>query len=600
MNIMNLENEIVWDLSELFPGPNHPKIENAQKKLMELTDNLILKYKGKINVPDFSANDLLRLFQEKEDFLAELSELRSFSELSFAANMTLKENQELHTKITSFLTDLQKKVAFISLEIGKYVFEHKNLIQDPVLSNYKHHLEIILRLYPHQLSEIEEQLILEKDQFGVEAWSQIQGSWLNTRMIDVEVNGELKSLPYGKANGLLSHHDRKTRTSVNKGIYGLLGKENDIFSSALRNICGDWLKTSKRRKFDNAMHQSLIASDLDQSTVDNLMKTIENNVGLYRRYLNFKTSLLNLPKLGCEDIMAPLPDSSHKKIEWDLAKDLILQAYENVDEEFMKIIEDMYEKSHIDASPRYGKRNGAFCSTWYKGRSAFILTSFNEDLNSVYTLAHELGHAIHAYYNTKNNTKLNTEISMVVAETASIFSELLLTDLFLNDESKSNSEKRSILANILDGAGMATFQVSARVWFEQSIYDSIENGVHLDGETISKLWCNARNRIYGDAVEWFDEMRWEWAMKPHYYIPNFRFYNYPYVYAQLFVYALYRIYKKEGAAFIKNFKKILSAGSTLSPKEIGEIIGFDITRPEFWELGMKQYEYFVKELESLK
>jgi len=187
-----------------------------------------------------------------------------------------------------------------------------------------------------------------------------------------------------------------------------------------------------------------------------------------------------------------------------------------------------------------------------------------------------------------------------VAETASIFCELLMTDMFLNDESIPNSEKRSILHKILDNAGMATFQVSARVWFEQSLYDSIENGVHLDGETISKLWCDARNRIYGDAVEWFDEMRWEWAMKPHYYIPNFRFYNYPYVYAQLFVYALYQIYKKEGAEFIKKFKKILSVGSTLSPREIGEIIGFDITKPEFWELGMKQYEYFVKELENLK
>jgi len=348
------------------------------------------------------------------------------------------------------------------------------------------------------------------------------------------------------------------------------------------------------------MHMSLIASDLDQSTVDNLMKTVEDNVGLYRRYLDYKASLMNLPKLGCEDIIAPISDSTHKKIEWDSAKDQILRGYGNVDEEFKEIVEDMYERNHIDASPRFGKRNGAFCSTWYKGRSAFILTSYNEDLNSVYTLAHELGHAIHAYYNTKNNTKQNTDISMVVAETASTFGELLMTDLFLSDESISNSEKRSILAHVLDEAGMAVFFVGARVWFEQSLYDSIENGEHLDGKTISKLWCDARNRIFGDRVRWFDEMDWQWAKTLHYFIPNFRFYNYPYVYAQLFVYALYQLYKREGAEFIKKFKKILSAGSSLSPKEIGEVIGFDITKAEFWELGMKQYEYFVKELESLK
>ncbi|MHA1765431.1 MAG: M3 family metallopeptidase, partial [Promethearchaeota archaeon] len=571
---MNLEKEIAWDLTELFPGSNHPKIAQKQKELQEMAENLVLKYKGKINNQNFSANDLLKLFQEEEKFFEEFSELRSFSELNFSANMTIPENQELHTKITNFLTDLQKKVAFLSLEIGKYVNDHKNLLADPILENYKHHLEILLRKYPHQLSEIEEQLILEKDQFGIEAWSQIQGSWLNTRMIDVEIEGEKKTLPYGKANGLLSHPDRKTRTSVNKGIYGLLGKENEIFSTALRNICGDWLKTSKRRNYDSPMHQSLISSDLEQPIVDNLMKTIEKNVGVYQDYLNYKASLMKLPKLGCEDIVAPLPDSSHKEFSWETTKDLIFQAYGNFDEEFKDFVEDMYAKNHIDATPRYGKRNGAFCSDWYKGASAFILASFNNDLISVYTLAHELGHAIHAYYNIKNNSILNTDISMVVAETASIFGELLMTDLLLNEPSISKSEKQSILTHILDEAGMAIFQVSARVWFEQSLYDSIENEVHLDGETISKLWTRARNKIYGDSVDWFDEMRWEWAMKPHYFIPNFRFYNYPYVYAQLFVFALYQVYRKEGKEFIKKFKKILSAGSTLSPKEIGEIIGF--------------------------
>ena len=126
-----------------------------------------------------------------------------------------------------------------------------------------------------------------------------------------------------------------------------------------------------------------------------------------------------------------------------------------------------------------------------------------------------------------------------------------------------------------------------------------EKGQLLDGKTISKLWTTARDRIYGDAVEWFDEMNWEWTMKPHYYISNFRFYNYPYVFAQMFVYALYQQYLEEGESFIPKLKAILKAGGSKSPKEFGELMGLDITQPDFWKKGMKQYERFVDELEKI-
>jgi oligoendopeptidase F len=166
----------------------------------------------------------------------------------------------------------------------------------------------------------------------------------------------------------------------------------------------------------------------------------------------------------------------------------------------------------------------------------------------------------------------------------------------LLDEAKSDEERKAIICLVLDEAGMAAFQVTARVWFEQSLYDAIQRGEFLDYKNICKYWTAARNRIYGDAVEWFYEMEAEWTMKPHYYFANFRFYNYPYVYAQMFVYALYQKYREEGAEFVPKFKKILSAGSSISPVEIGKRVGVDITDPSFWELGMKQFEHFVEEL----
>ncbi len=592
------QEDIAWDLSEMFKGAEDPQIDESMKDLDKRSEELSSRYKGKINTSDFTPADLLELFQKQELFMSDLFELSQFARLSFAGNMTKTEYKTLQNKAEEYTTKIRKKITFLDLEISKYVYEHDNVLQNPILTNYKHSLERIKRAYPHQLTEIEEQIILEKDQHGIVAWQQLQSKWLNTRKFNVEVEGELKVLTYGEANGLLGHPDKATRTSANKAIYGSLGRDQEIFSSAMKSICGDWMKISERRKYDSPMHQSLIANDVDKQTIDNLMVAIEEHVEIYRRYLRLKAKLLDLPKLGCEDVVAPLPDSPNIKYTWEQAQDIILEAYGNFDEGFHSTVKDMFDRNHIDASPRFGKRNGAFCSTWYNGKTSYILQTFTGALSNIYTLAHELGHAVHGYLVTREQTFNNTRYPMVIAEVASIFGELLVTDLLLS-KAKSNEEKKAILSRVLDGAGMATFQVSARVWFEQSMYEAIKDGKLLDGKTISKLWTTARDRIYGDEVEWFEEMDWEWSMKPHYYKSNFRFYNYPYVFAQMFVYAMYQLYLEEGEGFIPKLKEILESGSSKSPKEFGEIMGLDITQPNFWKLGLKQYERFVDELEKI-
>jgi oligoendopeptidase F len=193
---------------------------------------------------------------------------------------------------------------------------------------------------------------------------------------------------------------------------------------------------------------------------------------------------------------------------------------------------------------------------------------------------------------------MNTSIPSIVAETASIFGELLLTDLLL-DEARSDAQRKAVLCLVLDEAGMTTFQVTARVWFEQALYRSIQQGEYLDYPTICHHWTRARDRIYGDAVVWFPEMEAEWTMKPHYYMANYRFYNYPYAYAQMFVYALYERYLEEGKAFVPKLVKALSAGSSVSPLEIGKIVGLNVADLSFWNGGLKVFERLIVELEKI-
>jgi len=327
------------------------------------------------------------------------------------------------------------------------------------------------------------------------------------------------------------------------------------------------------------------------------MRIIGKNVGLYREYLKLKAKLMGLNKLSNYDIVAPLPNMPEAEYGWRDSREEVVEAYREFDEEVAGWVVEMFDRRHIDGEVRKGKESGAFCAKWLGGKSAYVLQSFNRRRGDVYTQAHELGHAVHAYLMSRAQNVTNCDWGSCVAETGSTFGELLLTERLLS-KAKSREEKRAILAFVLDEFGMGAFQVSARVFFEKSLYDAIRQGRFLDGETVAKLWVTARGEIYGDAVEWLDVMRWEWTMKPHYYMANYRFYNYPYVYAQLFVFALYRLYKEQGKAFVPKLKALLAAGSSKSPRELAEELGFDISDEAFWEKGMKQAAEFICMLEE--
>jgi oligoendopeptidase F len=588
--------DIAWDLSKIFPSTEDPSAQKAIDSLDRMAEHFSKKYQGKIEC--LSAGRLAECLKEFESYRAKLGDVTLFSELSFAANMTLQETQSFHEKVTKVEAKLGKMLAFFELEVGARVSKNPKMVSEPALANYKHALERLRRQAAHQLSEIEEQIIIEKDQYGVKAWEELQMKWLNTRKFEVEVEGRKKTLSFGEASGLLPHPDRATRESAYKSIYGLLGGYEEIFSSALRNTCNDWLNVCERRKYDSPMHASFIENDVEGSMIDNLLKAVESQSSLYRRYLKLKAKIMELPKLGCHDVIAPMPNASRTKFTYERAREIVVKAYSRFDEDYASAVRDMFAQNHLDSTPRFGKQNGAFCASWYSGKSAFILSSFNETLRDVYTLAHELGHATHDYYAQRRQTILNVRIPMIVAETASIFGELLLTDLLLS-EAKSDVEKKSILCSVLDTAGNVIFKVTARAWFEQSLYSAISKGDYLDYETMCKHWTAARSRVFRDAVDWFNELKAEWTTTPHYYMANFRFYNYPYVYAQLFVYALYQTYLEEGSRFVPRFKEILSAGSSVSPLEIGKIVGLDVSDPGFWNLGIKRYEHFVKELQDI-
>jgi oligoendopeptidase F len=482
---LTINQQIAWDLTELFSSGTDPKIQEAIAHTEVAANAFENKYRGKIT--SLSTEGLLQCLRDVEAFEVKFSDIALFSSLSFAADMTQPQAQALNDKVDKLSANIGKQLAFYFLELGALVKSKPQIINEKALSNYQHALERVHRRVEHQLSEAEEQIIIEKDQFGVNAWEELQSKWLNTRLFEVTVLGEKKTLSYGEANGLLPHRDRATRESANRAIYGLLGKDSEVFSAALRSICNDWVAVSKRRKYASPMESSLISNDTEESIIGGMLKTVEEGAATYRRYLKLKAKLMGLSVLENHDIVAPLPESAELKFTFQQAQDLVIESYSRLDPAYASAVKEIFQKRRIDATPRFGKRNGAFCAGYYNGKSAYILQSFNGSLNDVYTLAHELGHATHDWYASRSQTLLNMNVPSTVAETASIFGELLLTDQLL-DGAKTDAEKKALLCMILDEAGMTAFQVTARVWFEQALYSSIEKGEFLDYKTICSHW----------------------------------------------------------------------------------------------------------------
>jgi len=586
---------MIWDLSQLVESTDSTSIQKKLKSMVIEAEKIRDKYQGEIGGLD--AKGLMELFRMKDVHTLKFEGVVKYCRLMYSADSTNDVAKQLNDAARRASMRVGQALAFIDIELGKLLTENPSLITDSVLTEYKHYLERILRRVPHLLSESEERLIIMKDKNGINAWQMLQSDWLSTRTFNIEIEGEIKTLPYGEIIGFYQSPDRDLRKRANQIVYQNLGKDEIIWTSAIRSICEDHLQICELRNYPTPMTQSLIANDINQQTIDSLMKTIEKNVGLYQRYLRLKAKLMGLDKLANYDLVAPLPNSPEIDYAWEESWKEVVGAYMAFDEEIGGWVNEMFERRHIDGEVRKGKRSGAFCSSWLAGKSAYILQSFNRRISDVYTQAHELGHAVHAYLGSRAQNPSNLEIGSCIAETGSIFGELLLTERLLS-KAKIKGEKQAILANILDEFGMATFQVSARVFFEQSMYETIERGEFLDGKTVAKLWVAGRNKIYGDSVDWLDVMKWEWTMKPHYYRANYRFYNYPYVFAQLFVFALYKLYKEQGKSFVPKLKKLLATGSGKSPRELAAELGFDITNERFWEKGITQAEEFINMFEE--
>lgn len=584
---------VAWDLSVLFNAPDDAGIDSAITALKKRTARFAKTYRGKIKAKPTAAR-LLEALREYESMAEEANKLGAYAHLLYAADTTKDAHRNLLQRVDEISTAIRNEQLFFDLEWLEVPDAHvKKLLADPKLKVYKHFLKSERKYKPHTLSEPEEKVINEKGMTGLNAWQKLFTEVAASLRYKIEVDGEVRELNQSEALVLLRHPDRALRQRAWEGFFGTLKANSQVLGFIYDTRFQDYLVNNRLRKYKTHMQPRHLANGIEAGAVDAMMRVVERNHGLAHRYWALKARLLGLPKLELYDQYAPLFDVK-ERISYADGKQIVLDSLRRFSPEFEAMAQRFFDGNWIDADPRNGKRGGAFCAGVTPSLHPFILMSYNDDMRDVMTLAHELGHGMHDLLASKQ-TFFNYHPSLPVAETASVFAEMLVFDSMLG-KLNSDRDRLALICGKIEDSFATVYRQTVLTRFEQLAYEARAKG-RLGATQIGELWLKANAPYYGENVNLSAGYEYGWSYIPHFI--NSPFYCYAYAFGDLLVKALYGMYRREGDAFIPKYKKLLASGGSQTPREQTRAIGVDINSEAFWQIGFDEMERLIAEAERL-
>lgn len=590
------DNIIEWDLSDFYDGINDPKITEDIQEITSLADEFNREVKGKLKDPLIKSETILDWYKKYEGISEKMFYLESYSNLVYSTNNLDDEVKAFHSKVEEFTVKIQEKMLFFNLELNKISDEKFNeLIKAPEMAKYTNALKINRLRKPHQLTEKEEQIILMKDITGASGFLKLYMEIKSSFTYDFEVDGQIKTLTESELFSYLYGQDKVIRKKALGAIVEKYKDNEMIFTHIFTNILKDWDLESKKKNFKTPISRRNLDNEVSDDIVEVLGKVTSESYRVVERYYNLKKKLLNLQELHMSDLYCPVGEIS-KKYTYEEAMDLIKKVNENFHPEFKDIIQKTHELQHIDVTPRKGKNRGAFCEFGKLKKYAFVFVNFTNTVDSLLTLAHELGHAIQAYYIQRDQNFINVGLSLAIAEIASVFNEILMFD-HLMETDLSKDEKIALLAVFLENNFSTSFRQNAFYNFETRVYDLIEKKLPTT-EEIKNIFADEMEAMFGNSMT---NLREEYA--PYcFVIPHFLhtpFYVYAYNMSNLLVISLYQLYLEKKEKFVPKFVKLLSLGSSITPEEMLQILDINLKDPSFWRKGIAYLEEKQSELEEL-
>lgn len=579
-----------WSLTDLIPEPIDQSLDNSLAELETLTVTFEKARETLGNQLGQSA--FVDLLGRYETILRLAHRISAYAQLAFLADTKNQAALNLRDRVDQVLTDIDNRTLFFTLWIKGWTDTTTARLM-PASGDYHHYVQTLLKMKPYTLSETEEQIINLKDTNGIDAIVSLYEMITSSYSFTVDVDGEQKTLTRDQLGALYRHPSAEVRAGAYQELYRVYEEHSAVLAQIYNHRVRDWhAEGLTLRKFPSPIAARNLGNDIPDQAVDTLLDVCAANNDLFQRYFKLKASWLGMDQLRRYDIYAPLM-TTDKSYDYARAYEMVMDSFGNFSPDLADKARRVFVENHIDSEVRPGKRGGAFCYSVVPGLTPWVLVNFTGRARDVATLAHELGHAIHSML-AADHSHLTFQPSLPLAETASVFSEMLLTDRLLAQETDP-SVRKDLLAYAIDDA-YATVQRQAYITiFERQAHQRIINGDTVD-ELCAHYLDNLRAQ-FGNAVALSDEFKWEWISIPHIY--GAPFYTYAYSFGQLLVLALYQQYRMEGKSFIPRYLKLLSIGGSAEPAQVLSEAGFDITSPAFWQGGYDVLRGMLEELEQL-
>jgi oligoendopeptidase F len=578
-----------WDLTPLVDGEADAGVTRQLDEATARSAVFAERYAG--HVAELDADGLREAMQE----LAAISELvgkaANYASLRFSTDTADPSRGAMLQLMQEKATEAETKLLFFELEWAAVADERADqLLAGEGLDFCRHHLVSARRYRPHLLTEPEEKILAEKSLSSQSAWARLFGELVSS--LKVPLDGEDVSLELAMSR--LQLPDRDARRGAAEAVTAALEPGLRTRGFIYNTLAADKMVEDRLRSYPNWLASRNLSNEASDESVMALIEAVRGRFDIPQRWYRLKAQLLGVEKIADYDRAAPvLPEDV--SYSYGDARELVLETYAAFSPEAGRVVRRFFDEHWIDAPVRPAKRGGAFCAYTVPSVHPYVMLNFTARRRDVLTMAHELGHGLHAALAQPQGV-FHQSTPLTLAETASVFGEALVFGRLLEQADDVDS-RLSLLADRIDGAIATVFRQMAMNRFEHRFHTSRRSEGELSVDRINELWTEAQGELFGDSVEMTGGYQTWWSYIPHFI--NSPGYVYAYAYGQLLALSAYGRYREEGESFVPRYLELLAAGGSRTPEQLGRMIGIDLADPGFWDSGLKLVDAQLAEAEAL-
>ena len=578
--------DVLWQLADLYKKSDDPQVDADIAWCEQEAGAIRAGFAGR--VASLAAGELHALVTRLEALETRLGKIATFAFLNFTTQTKNAAAGAFLQKIKEAGSRIGRETVFFELEWSKVDEKTAgSLLADETLAHYRHYLANIRRYARHLLSEVEETLLIEKAPVGRSSWTTLFEKVMGHLTFGAARRSEEEVLTD------LYSPDRNVRAQAAGDLTAGLRSQLHVLTHIFNTLLAEKMIDDRLRSYQEWISSMNLYNELKDATVEVLVEAVTSRYDIVQRYYRLKRGLLGLQELTDYDRYAPLPRLPTANIPWQQAREMVLASFREFSPQMSEIAARFFSEQWIHAPLLDGKRGGAFAHPCVPEVHPYVMVNYTGSLRDVSTVAHELGHGVHQHLAAQQGY-YNSSTTLVLAETASVFAELLLFNsqvALLTDP----EERRAFVCQKLESIFATVFRQVSMNRFEHLVHTGRRRQGELADEEISRHWLASQQAMFADSVTLRDEYAIWWSYIPHFL--NSPGYVYSYAFGELLVLALYDLYKKEGAAFVPKYLALLAAGGSSSPCELLKPFGVDLDDPAFWLGGLNTIDDMLKMVE---